>query len=81
MSAIRADEWLAALHDLSNRSVDGFTMLELSEATGFSLETTRKKVRALVLAGRAVHAGDRLGTSSSGRGCYTPVYALVKEGK
>lgn len=81
MSAIRADEWLAALHELSNRSVDGFTMLELSEATGLSVTTTRVKVAALIRSGKARHVGERRGASSNGRTVFTPVYQLVQEGK
>lgn len=78
---ITASEWLKALHDLSARSVDGFTMLELSEAAGYSVTTTRLKLAALIRAGKAAYVGVRAGTSSNGRTIYSPVYQLVKEGK
>jgi len=77
---IRADEWLAALHELSNRSVDGFTMLELSEAAGLSVDSTRLKMAALIRAGKASHVGERTGLSSNGRTIYIPVYRMGQGG-
>lgn len=73
---IRLDEWQAALAELSSRSVDGFTVAEMVEATGESKETVRRRLAGLIRVGRARLNGHRQSTRIDGIPCKVPVYKL-----
>lgn len=74
---ITADDIIAEIRRLDAESVEGFTMLEMVDATGYSVWTCRRKIKQLIGNGRACFVGMKRDYNSSGVACKVPVYRLL----
>ena len=75
--SITFDEVLKELDRIANGSQEGFTVAQMSEATGYSMRWCREQLQRLVRAGKVVHVGRRRVPRIDGVGSLVPVYRNV----
>ena len=75
---ITIDEWFAALEAASQRSAEGWTTRELAREWGVGMDTTRRRLREMIDAGRVRMSGVRYETSINGRRTPKAVFQIVE---
>ena len=74
------DEILAEIDRLTAASPEGFTILEMMDATGHCDNWCRDKIRRLINAGRVRYNGKAKREAIDGKPCLVPVYIYVSGG-
>jgi len=75
------NEVLAEIEKLSTDRPEGFTIAEMSDATGRSVKWCRTKIRRLMAAGKAQYNGRAIRSRIDGQTGYVPVYLVKSNGR
>ena len=71
------DEILKEIDNLNNKHPEGFTILQMSESTGYSRKWCQQQIAKLIDSGKAICNGRIKGNTIDGRIKHVGVYKLI----
>lgn len=78
MSGFTFDDVLTEIERLDSEMPEGWSVSEMSDETGRSVNWCRAMVRKLITAKKVVYGGRKRAETIDGRSCYVPVYRRVE---